>query len=129
MDDPLLVRFRERLGDLTRDHDRLVDGDRSALDSIGERPAFDELEHQELRRTRSVEAVDRRDVRMIQCCEYLRLALEARDAIGILRDTVRQDLQRDVATELRIARAIHLAHPAGAERRDDFVGTEASSGG
>ena len=33
----------------------------------------------------------------------------------------RQDLDRDVAPELRIARAIHLAHPARAEQRVDSI--------
>ena len=32
-----------------------------------------------------------------------------------------QNLDGDVAAEPRVARAIDLAHPAGAERRDDLV--------
>jgi hypothetical protein len=36
----------------------------------------------------------------------------------------RQDLDGDVATELAVARAIHLAHAAHAERRDDRVRPE-----
>ena len=39
-----------------------------------------------------------------------------------------QDLDRDVAIQLRVARAIHLAHAAGPEGREDFVGAEASAG-
>ena len=34
---------------------------------------------------------------------------------------------RDVAIELRIARAIDLAHPAGAEGGDDFIRAETST--
>ena len=41
----------------------------------------------------------------------------------------RQDLDRDLAPEPRVARAVHLAHAAGAERRDDLVGAEARAGG
>src|SRR5882762_1542703 len=59
----------------------------------------------------------------------MRLALKACEAIGIERERVRDDLQRDVATELRIARAIDLAHAAGAERRQDFVRAEACASG
>ena len=40
-----------------------------------------------------------------------------------------QDLDRDVAPELLVTRAIHLAHPALAEFGDDFVGAEAISRG
>ena len=41
----------------------------------------------------------------------------------------RQHLDRDLASEPRVAGAIHLAHAAGAERGDDLVGAEAGTGG
>ena len=59
----------------------------------------------------------------------LRLALEAREALGVLRERGGQRLDRDVAPEPRVAGAIHLAHAARAERRDDLVGAEAGAGG
>ena len=40
----------------------------------------------------------------------------------------RQNLDRDVALELRVARAIDLAHAAGAEGGEDLVGPETSTG-
>ena len=52
---------------------------------------------------------------MIERGEHLRLALEAREAIGIGGERLGQDLDRDVAPELRVARAVDLAHPAGPE--------------
>ena len=64
-----------------------------------------------------LEAVDVRDVGMIQRRERLRFAREAREPIGIAaRTTSGRTLMRDVAIELRVARAIHLAHAAGADR-------------
>ena len=66
---------------------------------------------------------------MIERGEDLRFALEPRETIGIARECVRQDLQRDVAIELRVARAIDLAHAAGTERRDDFVEAESRADG
>jgi hypothetical protein len=39
-----------------------------------------------------------------------------------------EDLDRDVTTELRVARALDFAHAALAEKRPDFVGAEASPG-
>ena len=78
---------------------------------------------------RFFEAVDRGDVGMIQRRERLRFAREPREPIGIVRERVRQDLDRDVAIQLRVARAIHLAHAAFADLRGDFVDAEARAGG
>ena len=65
---------------------------------------------------------------MIERGEDFGFALEAREAVGIVRERVGQDLDRDVALQPRVARAIHLAHAAGAEQRVDFVRAEASAG-
>ena len=52
MDDALLVRRFERLRDLPRDRQRLVEGQRAARDPIGERVALDQLEDQRVGRRR-----------------------------------------------------------------------------
>ena len=70
-----------------------------------------------------------RDVGMIQRRERLRFAREPRQPVGVAGEGVGQDLQRDIAIELRIARAKHLAHAAGADLGGDFVGTEAGARG
>src|SRR5262249_34444857 len=64
---------------------------------------------------------------MIQRREHLRFALEAGESIGIERELRRQDLERDVTTELGIVRAIHVAHAARSEQRHDLVGTETNA--
>ena len=46
MNDPLLVRRFERLGDLLRDRQRLVERDRAARDPLREVLALDELHHE-----------------------------------------------------------------------------------
>jgi hypothetical protein len=66
---------------------------------------------------------------MVERGEHLRLAFEARKPVGIERVALRQDLQRDVAIELRVTRAIHLAHPARTNRRKYFVRAEAGAEG
>ena len=71
-----------------------------------------------------LEPVDLGNVRMIQRGERSRLALEACEPLGIVRECFRQDLQGDVAPQPRIARSIHLTHPAFAKFRDDFVGAQ-----
>ena len=77
---------------------------------------------------RFFKAVDVRDVRMVQRGERLCFARETREAFGVARERVGQDFDRDVAIELRIARAIHLAHAACADVRDDFIDAEARAG-
>ena len=67
-----------------------------------QRLAVDELEDQEADAVSLLEPVDGADVRMIQRGEHPRFALEAREAIGIAREHTRQDLDRDVASELRV---------------------------
>ena len=48
MDDALLVRRLERLGDLPRDRQRLVDRNRPVRQPLGEVVAFDQLHRQEM---------------------------------------------------------------------------------
>ena len=49
---------------------------------------------------------------MIQRCQYLRFAREARHAVGILREGVRQDFDSHVAVEPGVGGAPYLAHAA-----------------
>ena len=46
---------------------------------------------------------------MIERGEDLRFSPEACDALGIVDEAVGQDLNRDLARELRVARTIYLA--------------------
>ena len=55
------------------------------------------------------------------------LSIEAAQSIGVRGQRARQNLDGDVATELGVAGSIHLAHPAGANRRGDLVGSDASA--
>ena len=51
--------------------------------------------------------------------------MEPGETLGVIGDQVWQDLDRDVAIQLRIARAVNLAHPAGPESGEDLVRAEA----
>ena len=66
---------------------------------------------------------------MIQRGEHPRLALEARQAVGIPRERVRQELDRDIASELRVPRPIDFAHAAGSEGGDNLVRAKARACG
>src|SRR5262249_9218683 len=62
-----------------------------------------------------------RDVGMIQRCQHVRFALETLHPVRIGRELRWQELQRDNAIQLRIRRAIYLAHAALANEGKDFV--------
>jgi hypothetical protein len=61
---------------------------------------------------------------MIQRARRLGLLFESMQPIRIFRQLSRQDLDRHVAIQLLVARAIHLAHAAFANLRADFVTAE-----
>src|SRR5262249_11674978 len=58
---------------------------------------------------------------MIERCQQLRLSLETRSTIRVGGQRIRQQLQRHIATQLRIACAIALSHAAFAEQSRDLV--------
>ena len=122
MDDALLVRRFQAVGDLPRDGNRVVYWDRTAAETYCEVLAGHQFHHE--RDGRVGQPVDLRDIRMIERRERRGFALEPREPIGIAGEEVRQDLERDVALQPRIARAVDLAHAAGANRVQHFVGPD-----
>jgi hypothetical protein len=66
MDDVLVVGGVERIGDLLRDGEGLIDRDRPMRNPIAERGALDELHDDPAGMRRLFETIDRRNVRMIQ---------------------------------------------------------------
>ncbi len=128
MNHSLLVRRFERVGDLSRDGQRLVERNRSTRDSLCEILPFDEFENERGDAAGLFEAMDVGDVRVIERGEHLRFAAEPREAIGITRDRWQQDFDRDVAIQLGVTSAKDFAHAACADRGEDFVGTEARAG-
>jgi len=81
-------------------------------DGVGQRVTFDELHHERARCARFLEAVDVRDVRMIQRGEQVRFAFEARQALGIGREQIGEDLDGDVAMEQRVSRSLRRRRAA-----------------
>ena len=59
--------------------------------------------------------------------EHLRFALEPGHALRVFGESLGQNFQRHLAPQLRITRAIHFAHPARPQRREDFVRPEFGS--
>ena len=72
--------------------------------------------------------VQRADMWMLQGRDGPRLAFEALLQIWVRRNMGRQDLDRDRTVEPGIARALHFAHPAGAQSRQNLIRTEFGAG-
>ena len=66
---------------------------------------------------------------MIERREHLRLARESRQPIRVAREQLGQDLERDVAIEFRVARAIDLAHAALPKPVEDLVSADSAARG
>jgi hypothetical protein len=124
--DALRVSGVERVGDLARDRERLVQRHRAFGDEVGKRGSFHELHHEGAAVAGSFEAVDGRDVGMIERRERFGLAREARHAVGILLPRRRQDLDRHVTAKVHVGGAVHFAHPTGADQGGDFIRAESS---
>ncbi len=100
MDDALLVRRFERFGNLPGDGKCFVDRNRPLRDAVGKRRAFDQLHDESADAIRLLQPVDLRDVGMVQRGERLRLALEARQPIGVTGKGVGKNLERDWRSRL-----------------------------
>jgi hypothetical protein len=121
MNDAPFVGSSERISKLFRDLDCFVQRDGPVSQLVRERLALDELHDDAAAGAHVLEAIDLSDVRMIQRGEELRFALEPREPVRIVGEMIRQNLEGDVAQQLRIAGAQHDAHRAFPELRDDFI--------
>ena len=72
----------------------------------------------------AADVVERADVRMRELRDRACLALEPRTRVGRQQRARGQHLDRHVTPQARVVGAIHLAHPAGAERGDNVVRPE-----
>ena len=128
MHDPLVVRRRQAARDLQCEVERLADRQGRAADALPERLPFQQLGDGVGHAGFDADIVNRQDVRMRERGDRLGLALEAGERGGIGGQPLGQDLDRDIAIEARVAGAVDLTHPPGADRSDDLVGAEAGAG-
>ena len=124
MDDALVVGLFERLRDLQCERKAFSKGKRPRFEAFGERRAVDELHDEGFDAAALLEPEDRGDVGVMELRQKLRLALESRQALLVLGELGWQDLDRHLAIEPGVGRAIDLAHAALAELGGDLVGAE-----
>ena len=81
MDDALLVRRFECLGDLLRDRQRVIKRDRPAGNSLGKIFPLHQLHHERPDAAALFEPVDVSDVGMVQRRQHLRFARKSGQAV------------------------------------------------
>ena len=106
------MRGIERARDLNREPQRLIERQRRSQSRASVSPS-------RYRMTRYAvpvlaDVIERADVRVVSC-EIVRASRSKRSRNCVRREGFGQDLDGDVAIEPRVARAVDLAHAAGAE--------------
>ena len=128
VDDPLVVRGGQGLGQLHRVLHGLAHGQGARRQPLPQRLALEQLHDGVGRPGLAAEVVDREDARVRQRRHGFRLPLEAGEGLLVLREARGEDLDRHLAVELGVASAKDLAHPPGAEGGGDLVGSETLAG-
>ena len=121
MDDALGVRLLQGLGDLLRDLEGFVDGYGAPRQALLEILALHQLEGEEGLPVGLLEPIDGGDVRVVEGGEEVSLALEAAQALRVVGHFGRQHLDRDLAPQRGVGRAVDLPHPARSEGGRDAV--------
>jgi hypothetical protein len=122
--DAIAVRFIESAGNLRAEREHLRRGERSFLQALRQRLAFEEFHDDEIHAVLLADVVQRADVRMIEAGNDFGFAFETLAAGSIVGEFVGENLDGYNTLQTRIACLIHLAHAARAERREDLIGTK-----
>jgi hypothetical protein len=97
MHNPLLVRRFDRLGDLLRDRQRVIDRNSSLRDALCQRRPLDELHDEGRCAVALLQTVNGGDVRMTEPGEQFGFALETHQPLAIGRHGLGQHLDGDGA--------------------------------
>src|SRR5207237_367637 len=117
VDDALFVGGFQGFGNLAGYAESFVERDGAGGDALVEGLAGNEFHHQGF----FLDAVNDRDVWMVERSENLGFANEPREVVGIIGQGVGEEFDRDVAIQLGIGGAVHRAHAAFSELRCDLV--------
>ena len=116
MDDATLMGRFQRFGDLLRNLQGFCDWNRLSFQTLLQRLALHQLHDDARLRRRVFKPVNLGDIGMVQTCKYLGLALESCEALGIISEVIRQELQRDVTMQFGIKSSKHHTHAAFTKR-------------
>ncbi len=127
MHDSARVRGVQRIGNLNPQIHQLRRFQRTPVDRVLERRAFQVLHGNKSLAIFMSDVVYRADVGMIERRRRLRLALKTAQSLGIFRYVIGQELERDKTLEASVFGLKHHAHTAASEFlqnavvRDDLV--------
>ena len=126
------MRGRQRLADLDGDRERLVNRQRGLSRTAAGEPLFEgfaveELHHEVRGALVIANVMECADIGMRQLRDRARFAIEAFAELRIGGEHGWEHLDRDGAIQAGVACLVDLAHPAGAQRRFNLVGTEAGA--
>ena len=124
MDDARGMCFCESVSNVLQVAQKLREISVLVMNELTQRQAINEFHGDEVQAISFTNFVDVRDVRMVQRGGSLRLLSETPHSIFIRRDFEWQNFQGDGPSQLHIFGQIHLAHPAFANLRADFVTAE-----
>ena len=126
--DALLVRVLERIGDLARDPERVLDRELLlTVQSVAQRLPVHEGHHIEQEPARLSRVVQRQDVRVLQVCGRPDLGEKA-FATQRGGEVRMEDLHRHAALVLEVQRQVDGRHPATAELALDAVAVDECGG-
>src|SRR5688500_5301821 len=127
MNDAGAVSLVQRIGDLDRVTERVIQRQRATPKSVCQCFAFEMFHHQESGTVLVTNVMNYAYVRVIQRGSGTCLALEPLSRLRIGSQRRGEDLDRNRSLESGVASAIDLAHAAAAERRLNFERAEANA--
>jgi hypothetical protein len=111
----------KRLYNLNRDTECFISGNGPTRETFGKRFAINELHRKKVGPLGFLKAIQRGNVRMIQCCQRAGFSFEPFRTVTISDECFRQQLDRNATAQPRVTRAVHFTHPASTEQGFDFV--------
>jgi len=121
VDDTLAVRGGQALSDGGTDLHRLLPSHAAGRYPGSQRLAFEQLRDRVGDAFLGAEIPDLEDVGVGELGDRLGLGLESRETVASLGHILRQHLDRHVAIEPLVVRAVHHSHAAGADLLADTV--------
>ena len=127
VDDVFPMRRRKRVGQRNRDVEEPRQRESTTANPLVERAPLNELHCHEGNIIVFLDGEDGDDMRVVERGDGLGFASEARETIDVSREGIGKNLQRHIAIQFRVERAVDLSHATSAEQGLYFVAAELPS--
>jgi hypothetical protein len=119
--EPISTAFAESA---VNESDRFADWHRPIVQSLTERPAFEQFRNDIRGSLVLANVVAREDVGVVQCCGSTGFLLEPLETFGIIYNSGWENFDRDIPTQASVFSSIHLSHAPRTKEREDLVRAE-----